>query len=309
MSEQASAATAPAPEATTATPTGEGQPPAPADNAQADAATADTDPADETGEDASAEPRRPARGVQKRLDELTAARRAAEAREQYLLEQNAALMRMVAGGQPGAGPQAAQPAGQPGAAAPLPPDLAQYVGAPPNPDAFQAGEYDPAFIRAAALHDFRAEQARMAQAQRETAARAQMATRAQSFAEAAKAAEQRHSDFREAVSSLGHALPNPVAEAVADAGVDVAYAIAKSSELTAALKAARTPLAVGEVIGEAKARLRAASVASPPPPKPTAAAPPPAPLRGGSGGGPALLDPSRMSASEYYAARMRGDLP
>lgn len=177
----------------------------------------------------------------------------------------------------------------------LHPDLAQWVGDEPKPDAFPAGEFDPAYLRAIAKHEARAEQAQMLMAQRVTAAQQAEAQHMQAFSAEMAKMEKRHSDAREAVGGLGNRLANWQANLVASAGAEIAYAVAKDSEAEARIRAARDPIAVAREIGRLEARMDRARET--PPPQPTSA-PDPAPrvVRGGNVGS---RDPSKMSMSEY----------
>lgn len=177
----------------------------------------------------------------------------------------------------------------------LPPDLAKWVGDEPKPDAFPAGEFDPQYLRAVARFEARSEQAQAVVAQRIHAARQAEAARAQSFIEQANKYAEDKPDFREAVGGLGTRLANWQANLLAEAGAEIAYAVAKDAEAEARIRAARTPLAVAREVGRIEARLERARET--PPPQPTSAPePPPRAARGGNVG---HRDPSKMSMSEY----------
>lgn len=191
-------------------------------------------------------------------------------------------------------PEQARPEQQ---AARLSPDLAQWVGEEPKPDAFPAGEFDPQYLRAIARFDARSEQAQMVTAQRQHAARQAEHARAQTFFEQADRVAAEKPDFREVVGTFGNSVHAAVANMVADAGAEVAYAIAKDAEAAARIRAARDPAAVAREIGRVEARLEAAKNA--PTPQPTSA-PDPAPraVRGGNIG---TMDPSKMPMDQYAA--------
>lgn len=169
---------------------------------------------------------------------------------------------------------------QPAQAPKLSQDLAQWVGEEPKPDAFPAGEFDPQYLRAVARFEARHEQAQMAMVQRQQAARHAEAAKAQAFAKAAAEVAKEHNDFNEVVGGLGHRLPNVVADMIAEAGAEVAYAIGKDEAAEARIRAATSPAAVAREIGRIEARLEAAkeaakAAAQAPPPQPSAAPPPP----------------------------------
>lgn len=175
--------------------------------------------------------------------------------------------------------QPQQPKPEPGPQ-PLHPDLAQWVGEEPKPEAFPAGEFDPQYLRAIAKHEARHEQAQMTMASRQHAFRQQQEARAKSFFEQADKVAAEKPDFREVVGAFGRSVHDTAAEMVADAGAEVAYAIAKDAEVSARIRAARNPAAVAREIGRMEARLEAmaeAKAAAPaaPPPQPSAAPPPP----------------------------------
>ena len=239
------------------------------------------EPTDAAPEDARETPSRAEKRIQQLLAERNAERARREALEAFVQQQR---------------PQQPQPQEQAPAAPPsLPPDLAQWVGEEPKPDAFPAGEFDPAYLRAVARHEARNEQAQLMAQQRVYALRQAEEARARSFFEQAAKAEEKFSDFREVVGSFGQTLPAQHANLIAEAGPEVAYAIAKDADAAARIRAARNPVAVAREIGRIEARLERARET--PPPQPTAAPEPPARIaRGGNSG---ARDPSRMSMSEY----------
>lgn len=186
----------------------------------------------------------------------------------------------------------------------LAPDLAQWVGDEPKPDTFPAGEFDPQYLRAIARFEARSEQAGMVQAQRLHAARQAEQARSQAFFEQVEKAAAEYTDIREVVGTFGQTVPNWAANLVADAGADVAYAIAKDAEAAGRIRSARDAIAVAREIGRIEARLERAK--DTPSPQPTSA-PDPAPrtVRGGNIG---TVDPSKMSM-EQYAKWSKANMP
>lgn len=176
-------------------------------------------------------------------------------------------------------------------------DLAQWVGDEPKPEAFPAGEFDPQYLRAIARFEARNEQAQMVAAQRQHAARQAEQARAASFLEQAEKVAAEKSDFRETVGLFGQSVASWQANLVADAGAEVAYAIAKDDAAAARVRAARDPVAVAREIGRIEARLERARET--PPPQPSSA-PDPAPrsVRGGNVGS---IDPSKLPMDQYAA--------
>lgn len=235
-----------------------------------DAAQTTDAPADQTPEDSAPSesiadasptdaPETPSRG-DKRIQQLLAERH--QDRERI-----ARLEGMLSQRQPASEQQEVKPA-------PLPQDLAQWLGEEPKPDAFPAGEFDPQYLRAIARYEARAEQAQATFAQRAAQARMAEQRRLESIRQSVAEAEKAMPDIREVASGLGQRLPNWQANLVAEAGPEVIYAIGKDAEAEARIRAANTPLAVAREIGRIEARLERAKD-SPPPPQPSAAPPPP----------------------------------
>lgn len=191
-------------------------------------------------------------------------------------------------------PEQARPEAQ---APRLAPDLAQWVGEEPKPDAFPAGEFDPQYLRAVARFEARNEQAQIAMAQRFHAARQAEQARAKSFFEQADKVAAEKPDFREVVGGFGQSVANWQANLVADAGAEVAYAIARDADAAARIRSAQSREAVAREIGRIEARLERARET--PLPQPSSA-PDPAPraVRGGNVG---AVDPSKMSMDQYAA--------
>ncbi len=235
-----------------------------AENTVAQAAeTSDTTaPENETpADDAGAEPpKRESKGVQKRIDELTARAYRAERQAEEVLS----MLRQQMAGQ---GQQ------QPQGPAPLPPELANAMPPAPKPEDFPAGEFDPKYAVALAKHEMRMEQAQamvhQQKLQRQQAAQQLQANLAQQVERLAATDPQ----ARDSIAALGMRLPNAVADMVADAGADIAYYIARNPEAEKQIAEARTPAAVARALGRIEERLAAAP--PPAPPQPTKAPPPP----------------------------------
>lgn len=227
-------------------------------------------------------PETPSRG-DKRVQQLLA--------ERHQLRERLAYLEGVA--QRGQQPAPAQT--EQGKPAPLPGDLAQWVGEEPKPDAFPAGEFDPQYFDARTDYKVRLEVAKLMHAQQAAAARQAEAAKAQSFLLAAEQFAKEKPDFREVAGGLGQRLANWQANLIAEAGAEIVYAIGKDAEAEARIRSARSREAVAREIGRIEARMERARET--PIPQPTAA-PDPAPraVRGGNSG---QRDPSRMSMSEY----------
>lgn len=257
---------------------------APPDTAAPPGSAEPEDTADDAGADD--QPKR-AKGVQKRIDELTAdkhraIREAEQWREMALRAQQ----------------QAPQPA-QPAADVPLPPDLAQAVGPAPDPAKFPAGEYDPEYIRAAARHDVRMDQARGVMQQRQAQARhaqAQFGAKVQSIMQTAIAADPA---IEATITAPDFPMAAHVVHALTDAedpGALLAHLAKNRADVERISKL--SPMAAARELGKIEARLSAA----PPAPVPSNAPPPPRTLRGG---GAVPRDPAQATSMEEYA-RLRG---
>lgn len=286
-----------APADVTHTPSGEGEhTPAPAETT-ADAATADVDSdiVDEALETEAQKKRRG--GFQRRIDELVAEKRAAERREQLLWEQLRAREQSVPASTPAA----------PAAPAALPHDLAAAVGPAPRPEDFPAGEFDPAYIKASVRHDLKIEQAQAVMQQRQAQARTAEQTAQQKLSEAMQSASAKYADFAEVALNpnvpITHAVARELAEL--DAPADVAYWLGKNPREAERIAALRDPRAVARELARIEVRVTSA----PPPPKPTSAPPPPAQTARGGAASVRVYDPAKMTAEEYYKARMAGHLP
>ena len=260
---------------------------APPDNASNPGIEDNEDDADDPGADG--QPKR-ARGVQKRIDELTANWRNAERRVDE-------LSRMLQGTL-GQGQQpSAQPPQQP-AVAPLPPDIAQWVGPAPDPAKFAAGEFDPEFIRAAAKHDIRLDQAHMAAQQRAAQAQNAQVQFGQRVASIMEQAVTAHPAIAATLNDPSFPMAQHVVRALteADSPAEVLAHLARNREEAARISKLSPPAALKELL-KIEARMSAsASVPS----APTAAPPPPRPVRGAGAPPP---DVSKMSYAEYKAHR------
>ena len=272
---------APAPEPeVTATPADQG---APADT-PADTAAAETDT---DAKDAGAEqPEKPRGGFQKRISELTEARRRAERDADHWRE-----MATRAAQQPQA-PQDAAPA-----AAQLPPDIAQWLGAEPKPGDFPAGEFDPNFTRAAARYDARVEQAKQELQRRQVTAQRQQAeftTRVSSVVEEATKADP---SLAEVLTDQSFPMPPRVVKELMDCEAPAAVLafLGKNPAEAARIAALPSPSAVARALDRIETRLSA------PPPVRTTNAPPPPPVLRGRASAPADL--SKMSMEQYAATR------
>lgn len=237
-----------------------------ATSTEADQTGAETEGVDDGGDDG---PKKPAKGVQKRLDELTRNWRDAE-RDRDRWRDMA-----MRGGQPQ----------QPGAE----PKPAPSPGAAPKPEDFPT--YD-AYLIAQAKHELRQE---LTQAEREKAQEQEATQVASGWRTQVDTAKGKYADF-EAV-----AFSAPISESVAhmvaasDVGADLAYHLGKNPDEARRISAL-PPVVAARELGRLEAKLSAA-----PPPKPTQA-PPPVPMVNGRGTQP--RDPNAMSYDEYKAMRM-----
>ena len=261
-----------------------------AEDSAPQAATAETQ-AEDTAPPASAEPDDDAS-----QDDAAATPSRSEKRIKQLLERERELRERLAFVE-GRLQRDSAPAATPADAATptLPPDLAQWVGEEPKPETFPAGEFDPQYLRAIARYEARNEQAQLVQQQRAHAQRQAAEAQARAFAEQAEQAAKAKPDLREVVGGLGQRLADWQANLLAEAGIDVAYAVGKDADAEARIRAARSPLVVAREIGRIEARLERARET--PIPQPTAAPEPPA--RAVRGGNVGSRDPSKMSMSEY----------
>lgn len=261
---------------------------APPDNAAPPGSAEHDDHADDAGAD---EPGRKARGVQKRIDELTANWRAEQRRAEELMRTVQTLSERMGTPQ--------QPDQKPGAEPPLPPDLAQHVGPAPDPAKFAAGEYDPEYIRAAARHDMRVDQARQIAAQRNVQAQQAQAQFGQKVASIMDKAVAADPGLAATLQDPSFPIPPHVVRVLAETDMpDAVLAHLAKNREEAARIAKLSPVAVAREFGKIEARLSLAPAA---PPAPTAAPPPPRPVRANAGNRP---DPDRMSYAEYRAWRM-----
>lgn len=229
--------------------------------------TAPAGSADPNADDAGADPDAPKGrgGFQKRISELTAARREADRDRDYWRD-----MAMRVHAQP---PQPQKPEGP----TPLPADLAARIGPSPRPEDFPAGEYDPKYIAAMARHDLLSEAAREAVTQREAAnsRAAQERTARISTAwqdKAAKAAAQ-YPDFADVVMAPDVPVTDDMAEIMADldGGAHVAYWLGKNpaeARRIASLSPKRQAAELGRIEVRLETQRKSAAVSTaPPPPK------------------------------------------
>lgn len=264
---------APAPE--TSAPQAEYAAETQAENTEAPAPSEDH--SDESQEDARETPSR----AEKRIQQLLAKER--EAREEAAYYKGLAQRQQPTDAKPAASPT-------------LHPDLAQYVGKEPDPTAFPAGEFDPAYLDARVDFKLRQREATQAMAQRQQAARQQATAFQAKVASIVEAGASKYGDFAEkALRSdvpLNDAMLREIADS--DAGADVAYFLGNNpaeARRIASLPANR----VAREIGRIEERLARAKDAPTPQPS-TAPDPAPRVVRGGNVG---QRDPSRMSMSEY----------
>ncbi|CAO3447867.1 hypothetical protein [Azospirillum argentinense] len=239
-----------------------------ATSTEADQTGAETEGTDDGGEDG---PRKPPKGVQKRLDELTRNWRDAERDRDHWRDM------AMRGGQPQQPAPDANPKPKPDAdAAPKPEDFPTYD----------------AYLIAQAKHEFRQEaiQAERTKAQEQQAS--QVATNWRTQVDTAKG---KYADF-EAVA-FSAPISNSVAHMVAasDVGADLAYHLGKNPDEARRISAL-PPVAAAREIGRLETKLSTA-----PPPKSTQA-PPPVPTVNGRG--TPTRDLNAMSYAEYKAARM-----
>jgi hypothetical protein len=262
---------------------GEGTTPAQADT-NADAATADEADADDPGAET---PRKPGGGFQKRISELTADKHRAIREAEYWREQ-------AARGTP------AQPTQQAATPAALPQDIAQWIGAEPKPSDFAAGEFDPAYIRAATVYDVRKEQAQAVLHQRQAQVQHQQAEFGRRMSSMVEDASRADPAVADAVSDPAFPMPAGVVRVLmeCDKPAAVLAHLAKNREEAQRIAALGSPTAVARALDRIEQKLAAA-----PPPRPSNAPPPPRTVRGG--GGAATPDLSRMSM-EDYARHRRG---
>lgn len=279
----------PAPEpAAESNPPGEGEPPAQAETTEEPAASDDTPADDPSAEDT--EPKKARGGFQKRIGELTARLHAAEREKQALLD---ALQRPAAAPQ-----QQPQDPAKPQAEPQLPPDLAQAVGAPPNPADFPAGEFDPAYTEAKVMHRLKTEQAKVELQRREHHAKQQQAEITQRVRDLITEGNNRHADFEEVALSSDIHMPAHVVRELAecDDGSEVAYWLGKNPGEAKRI-AALPPTKVARELAKIEAKL----AAPPPPPKPSAAPPPPPATMRGRG----AVQPTIYDVGDDYAAYKR----
>lgn len=223
-------------------------------------------------------------GLRRELGQLRDGKRAAEREAAYWRGQAEAR------NAPAQPQQQAQPAA-------LPPDLAQHVGAAPNPAEFPAGEFDPAYLKASVRHELRVEQAANVAQQRHVAQQRQATEVAGRLAQIIETGQRQYTNFDDAVNSIAAlrvpGLGDVVRAEIADCEkpADVAYYLGTHPEEAAKLTQLRTPQAVARAMARIEARLDAPK----PAPVPSSAPPPPRTLRGSASAPPDL---SSMSVDE-----------
>lgn len=219
--------------------------------------------------------------AEKRFGELTAKQRAAEREAAYWRGQAEAR------NAPAQTQQQAQPVA-------LPPDLAQQVGAAPNPAEFPAGEFDPAYLKASVRHELRVEQAASVAQQRQATQQRQAAEVAGRLAQIIETGQRQYTNFDDAVNSIAAlrmpGLGDVVRAEIADCEkpAEVAYYLGTHPEEAAKLTQLRSPQAVARAMARIEARLDAPK----PAPVPSSAPPPPRTLRGSASAPPDLASMS-----------------
>jgi hypothetical protein len=240
----------------------------------------DSAPSDDSADTAAEPEAKKAKGVQKRIDELTANWRSTERDRDYWRE--LAMQHLKGDGQPAQPQQAPQTQAEP---APKEEDFASYDD----------------FLRATARWEVKQELAQERQRQQEEAKqREQQQTyqqRVQSFQQRMQTFAAEHPDFQQVALNPSVPITDAMQEAILDSdmGPQVAYHLGQHPEEAARI-ARMSPYAAAREIGRIEARL-----AIPPKPKVSQA---PEPIRpvGGSGEGRSK-SPDEMSISEWMAWR------
>lgn len=187
---------------------------------------------------------------------------------------------------------------QPAQQAPaLPPDIAQYVGKEPDPNAFPAGEWDPGYLDARVDYKLRQREGNQELRRRHSVAQRQQSEFQSKLGSIVEAGAAKYADFAD--KALNHSVPmtqTMVAEiADSDAGADIAYFLGNNpaeARRIAALPANKVAREIGR-IEERLTRTKDAPI-----PQPTKAPDPPRSVRGSNAG---QNDVSRMSMTEYAA--------
>lgn len=257
----------------------DGQQPAPEETAveetaetSAEVETNESEAATDDGDEDTAQPeegKKPAKGVQKRLDELTKRFRDAERDKERLL----ALLERS-----GTSPEVRQPT-----------TPATRTDEPPREDQFEDYDaYQRALTRFEVLQDLRVEQEQVAAKSRRDA-----------FLTKATA---KYDDFNEVISDPSLPITTTMAEVIYDSehGADIAYHLgtnAAEAARIAALPNHRQAIELGKL--EAKFSSPKPGPKDPPPP-------PPRTVNGLAAGG--VKDPGKMSMAEYVEARKAGSI-
>lgn len=198
--------------------------------------------------------------------------------------------------------QPQQPAAPQPQAAPV--DVSGMIGPPPDPAKFAAGEYDPAYIKAAAIHDIKADAAREHVARQQQAAAARDAATERACFDRITAAEADYPEIREHVMTIGRNVPTNVADAFVASmateagGADVVRHFATNKAELSRL-AGLSPVQVAVEFGRIAERAAHARATAPA----TSAPPPPKIVSGRAPSAPNIYDPN-MPVEEY--ARLRG---
>ena len=198
--------------------------------------------------------------------------------------------------------QPQQPTAPQPQAAPV--DVSGMIGPPPDPAKFAAGEYDPAYIKAGAIHDIKADAAREHVARQQQAAAARDAATERAFVDRLAAAEADYPEIREHALTIGRHVPAPVADAFVasmateDGGADVVRHFATNKAELSRL-AGLSPVQVAVEFGRIAERAAHARATAPA----TSAPPPPKIVSGRAPSAPNLYDPN-LPVEEY--ARLRG---
>ncbi len=233
-------------------------------------ATAGDDGADDT---AHAEQPKPAKGVQKRLDELTKARHEAQRDRDYWRE---LAMRQNA---------------------PEPTPVQSAQGAPKETDFDDYDQYQRALVRYEVRQEIEAEKR-----QQETVAKTK------TFEERVGQAREKFADYDSVVFDPSLRITPQMAEVIkdSDVGPEVAYHLGTNTSEAARI-AALPPLRQAVELGKIEDRLIAAKTEPKTPPAPRN--PPPAPPKTVSGLSAGLNKPAgELSMAEYVAARKAGQI-
>lgn len=293
--------------------TNEGKPPEKPQAAEAAPAEGKTTPESATGAEdeetpASDAPKKPAKGVQKRLDELTRQREEAERRAKAAEENLARALEAMKQPKPAAEePKDEAPAKDAEDTEPVRPKRADF----PDPDAYDAAV--DAYIAEKAAHTARREvqAARAADEQARTKAAEEAARKSVIDAHSARVekAKAAHEDWQQFAESPDVQITVPMAAAILqhEQGPEIQYFLGKNpaeAERIAKLSPPAQLLELGLIAAGLRAPAAPAAAAAPAAPetKPLTKAPPPArPAAAGATSVTKSLD--EMTMEEYAAAR------